>query len=134
MARSDYSWPADYWAFGCVLFELLTLRRAFDAPSLGELAAQISAVSYDEAALEAAPYPAALRQLASRAGLLHPEPALRTTAERLLPTLLLLLGAAPPCSSGGPSSDTSPWPTPTPSSGTASTPAASTSREPQAEP
>ena len=53
-----------------MLFELLTLTRPFDAPSLGELALMISTAAYDDAVLAAAPYSDTLRHLASDAALL----------------------------------------------------------------
>ncbi|KAJ3179300.1 Serine/threonine-protein kinase Nek3 [Geranomyces variabilis] len=36
-----YSWKSDIWALGCVVYELATLRHAFEAPSLKELMASI---------------------------------------------------------------------------------------------
>ena len=35
---------ADLWALGVILFELLTLRRPFEAPNLAALALRITAV------------------------------------------------------------------------------------------
>jgi NIMA (never in mitosis gene a)-related kinase len=90
VSRGPYSWPADYWSLGCVLFELFTLQRPFDADSLGELAIKISTAAYDDAALSAAPYPDALKQLASRTGLLHPRPEARADTSVMLPILMEL--------------------------------------------
>ena len=82
-----YSQPVDLWALGCVLFELLTLRRAFLCASFAELTSVISASAYDEAALEGAPHAPALCALASRTALLHPVPAERMTMIALLEQL-----------------------------------------------
>lgn len=38
-----YAAPSDVWALGCVLVELLTLKRAFEAPSLNALVVKICA-------------------------------------------------------------------------------------------
>ncbi len=55
---------ADIWAFGCVLYECLSGKRAFDADSLGSLFAAIATESVDVERLRAAPAP--VRRLIER--------------------------------------------------------------------
>jgi len=65
----QYSTPADLWALGVVLFEILTLRRPFDAPNLAALALRISnAKCLDDGQLAqaAGQYPTELRALVGR--------------------------------------------------------------------
>ena len=96
-----YSFPADVWAFGCICFELVTLKRPFDARSFPELALQITdeskATSYQHELLEARrhrkvdPFPENLLTLVSSRRLLQRDPARRTTlletAECIAPLL-----------------------------------------------
>ena len=42
----QYDQKSDVWALGCVLYELLALRRAFSAPSLPALVRRIVAADY----------------------------------------------------------------------------------------
>lgn len=42
-----YSHASDLWAFGVVLYEVLTLRQPFDAPSLSVLKVRISSLVYE---------------------------------------------------------------------------------------
>jgi serine/threonine protein kinase len=91
VAREAYSFACDHWSLGCTLFEMLTLRRAFDVDGLPALALAIAEASYDSATLERAPYSDALKQLASRSALLHPQPERRTNLPLLFSTLTLLL-------------------------------------------
>ena len=81
-----YSQPSDVWALGCVLFELLTLKRAFGwNGSFVELVKAISVCGYDDSALAAAAphHPEALLALPTRQALLHPEPGGRMTLQHL---------------------------------------------------
>lgn len=43
----SYSKPADMWALGCVLYEVVTLTRPFAGKSIGELVLNITAGRYD---------------------------------------------------------------------------------------
>ena len=66
---NPYGTPADLWALGVVIFELLTLRRPFEAPNLAALALRISSAQcLDEQQLAgvAAEHPAGLRALVGR--------------------------------------------------------------------
>ena len=82
-----YGYPVDLWALGCVVFELIALRRAFAAEGFAELAGVIAASAYEEEPLREAPHFASIKRLASRAALLHPDPARRTTLAQLLQQL-----------------------------------------------
>ena len=55
----------DIWAFGCVLYEMLTARRAFDRPSVADTAAAILEREPDWSALPAAT-PVSMRRLLER--------------------------------------------------------------------
>lgn len=41
-----YSYKSDIWALGCVLYEMCTLKHAFDAESLNGLALKIMKGNY----------------------------------------------------------------------------------------
>jgi eukaryotic-like serine/threonine-protein kinase len=56
---------ADIWAFGCVLFEMLTARRAFDGSTVSDTIVAVLARDPDWTALPAAT-PAAVRRLIAR--------------------------------------------------------------------
>ena len=107
-----YSYPADVWAFGCVLFELLTLNRAFNADSFPQLAKAIlgsdsDASTQNQSTLLAQckardpSLPDALLALPTANALLHRSPvermALADVADVLWP--LLPPGERPPMSS-----------------------------------
>ena len=62
LAGEPYAEAADVWSLGVLWFELMTLCRPFEAPSLGALVLLISRCNYDEAALEACAYPPRLRR------------------------------------------------------------------------
>ncbi len=46
--NKPYNHKSDIWALGCVLYELATLRHAFDSTSLNGLAARIAKGTYRE--------------------------------------------------------------------------------------
>ena len=81
---APYHEPSDVWALGVLLFELLTLQRPFDGANIAVLALNITKGTYNEEALEHSPYPQWLRRLASREGLLHPDPLERLPLPQLL--------------------------------------------------
>ena len=104
--RGDpYTCPADVWAFGCVLFELLTLKRAFQADSLTELARMIE--EDRQGACQARhlqllrscrvravdPAPEGLLALLLPDALLHRDPKQRTTLDEAASVLRPLLSA-----------------------------------------
>ena len=41
MQGKGYGPKTDVWALGCILYELCTLRKAFDAPNLGAITIRI---------------------------------------------------------------------------------------------
>ncbi len=58
-----HSCTSDTWAFGVVLFELLTLKRPFVGRSLDALYQRVLAVDYDRTAITCAPHPQWIRDL-----------------------------------------------------------------------
>ena len=107
LSGEPYAQPSDCWALGVVLFELLTLRRAFEViatrptphpralptgrdgcqgNNVMHLCALVMKGAYDEDALAACAHAPALRKLVTGDGLLNVDPAKRTTLEELLVT------------------------------------------------
>ena len=70
-----------------MLFELLTLQRPFVAPNLAALIQEVMACSYDESLLTRCGHDAALRNLASRDGVLHPDAKQRATLAHVVARL-----------------------------------------------
>ena len=58
-----YNQPADAWAIGVILYELITLKRPFTAPNIAALVLKITRCDYDRAALGDSPHPPELRAL-----------------------------------------------------------------------
>ena len=81
LGGQPYGKPADVWALGVVLYELLTLQRPFAAPNMFVLMRKVTGCDYDEAALASCGHPAGLAALASRAALLPPDPGERLPLE-----------------------------------------------------
>jgi serine/threonine protein kinase len=71
---------ADIWAFGCVLYEMLTGRRAFDGPSPVEVISNVLKTDPEWAALPAAT-PSAVRSLLRRCLQRDPSRRLRDAAD-----------------------------------------------------
>ena len=71
---------ADVWSFGCVLFELLTGRRAFEGDEITDVLARVLERDADLSALPAAT-PPALRHLISRCLTKDPKARLRDIGE-----------------------------------------------------
>lgn len=84
---NHYSEPSDVWALGVILFELLALKRPFDAGNLGQLVLKISRDEIDSEAMASAPHPDALKRLVSGELLLHKEPQQRMKLDALLQAL-----------------------------------------------
>ena len=83
-----YDRKSDLWSLGVVIFELLTLRCPFSAPSIGALVAAIVAGKMDACGLERlekSDASAELKRLVSDdGGLLDPTPAKRATLDDVL--------------------------------------------------
>ena len=83
-----YDGRSDLWSLGVVIFELLTLRCPFSAPSIGALVAVIVAGKMDACGLERlerSDASAELKRLVSDdGGLLDPSPAKRATLDDVL--------------------------------------------------
>jgi serine/threonine protein kinase len=82
-----YGAPSDVWAFGVVLFEVVTLVTPFSSASLGGLIAVILRGEVSEVAaraLEGAETTPDIRRMLSPQGLLCPDPSARMTLEEVL--------------------------------------------------
>ena len=82
-----YGAASDAWAVGCILFNLLALDRPFRHTSILGLARQIVDVDVTtrgRIALNNAKHPADLKVLASKDGLLNPDPERRTTLSEIV--------------------------------------------------
>jgi len=87
MRSSPYAEPADLWAVGVLLYQLLTLMLPFEADNLAALVLAVTSRGADTAPLEASPHPAELCALATNEALLHPDPQARMTLPALLAAL-----------------------------------------------
>ena len=86
-----YNQPADAWAIGVILYELLTLKRPFTGPNIAALVLKITRCEYDRATLGASPHPPELRALSD--ALLVADPAKRLTLDVLLATPVVAAAA-----------------------------------------
>ena len=99
---------ADIWAFGVVLYEMLTGRRAFDGEEISDVLAAVLTRDPDLSALPAAT-PAAMRRLLERCLVKDPKRRLRDIGE----ARLILEGQDAPLSTAGAASASQPrrlWP------------------------
>lgn len=100
----SYSKPADLWAIGCVMFELLTLSRPFAGGNIGELVMNITRGRFADDNLDAMTPDEELRGLVR--GLLHLDPDQRLNMRQVMATSYVHdaperqaeLGLAPLCS------------------------------------
>ena len=86
---------ADIWAYGCVLFEMLTGQRAFEGESISEVLASVLKTEPNWQALPAET-PAALRRLAGRCLEKDPRRRLQAIGEARVQIEDLLTGSAEP--------------------------------------
>ena len=80
--RQPYDLKSDVWSLGCVLYEMLTLRRAFDgATSISELAFNVLRGNYSSP-IDRTKYSASLCDLVTE--LLEVDPSHRPEVETIL--------------------------------------------------
>ena len=84
---SQYAFPADVWAVGVVLYELLTLERPFESEHLSTLVVKIGNGAYDATQLANCPHSPRLCRLASSECLLHTDQVERMRLDELLAAL-----------------------------------------------
>ncbi len=100
----------DVWAFGCVLYECLTAKRAFDGETLSDV---LSSVLRSEVTLEALPAatPASVRELLRRCLHKDPRQRLRDIGDARLALESVALGAEsePSAARGSASGRALPW-------------------------
>uniref|UniRef100_A0A7S4BN71 non-specific serine/threonine protein kinase n=2 Tax=Chrysotila carterae TaxID=13221 RepID=A0A7S4BN71_CHRCT len=82
-----YGRPSDVWAFGVIVYEMLTLQRPFKAPDFISLVKAVSAIDYDRSALAQSPHSPLLKSLTTDQALFRRDPALRTSLADALATL-----------------------------------------------
>ena len=93
--EETYGEPADVWALGVVIYELLVLKRPFEGKTLAVVLKRISRAQYDEDALSQCGHPVSLQELASRDALLNPDPAQRLKLGELQGRLDAIATAGP---------------------------------------
>ena len=101
---------ADIWAFGCVLFEMLTARRPFDGTDVADALAQILEREPDWSALPAST-PVALRRLIGRCLAKDPKQRLRDIGEARIVIDDVIAGRSEPAAVPAPAA-TGAFPTP----------------------
>ena len=83
MRSESYGEPADMWALGVILYELIALRRPFDGVHLAALILLVTTSRADAEPLAQSGFPPALWELATSDGLLHADPSKRLTLPQL---------------------------------------------------
>ena len=83
LQSAPYAEPADLWAFGVILYEVITLEKPFADANLGALVHHIATRDADTTLLANSPYPRALWTLPTCDCLLHRDPTLRLTLDAL---------------------------------------------------
>jgi serine/threonine-protein kinase len=99
---------ADIWAFGCVLFEMITERRAFDGDDVSTTLAAVLRADPEWSALPIAT-PPGLRHLLSRCFVKDPRERLRDIGEARVATERILSGAGEESSASAPVHRTRSW-------------------------
>ena len=80
----EYGEPADAWAVGVILYELIALERPFDGTNLATIVMKISRGAADVAKLEASGHAKELCWLATNEALLHADGGSRMTVGGLI--------------------------------------------------
>ncbi|KAL1521320.1 hypothetical protein AB1Y20_020987 [Prymnesium parvum] len=87
MKSSPYSEPSDLWAVGVLLYQLIALHLPFEADNLAALVLRVTGSGADVRPLRASLQPEELWRLATREGLLNPNPDARLKLPQLLGAL-----------------------------------------------
>ena len=83
-AGRPYGGASDMWALGVIAFELLTLRLPFETDNMASLIHMVMSCEMSDDLLERCNHPQTLCRLASRHGLLHLSPSLRSKPSHVL--------------------------------------------------
>ncbi len=78
--NKPYNFKSDVWALGCILYEMITFKHAFDADSLQNLAQKI--IKGNFLALNPKQYSKQLIELVTK--MLHTNPNMRPTVSEIL--------------------------------------------------
>ncbi|KAJ1622069.1 kinase-like domain-containing protein [Pavlovales sp. CCMP2436] len=93
VSGKPYTAATDVWSLGCILWELITLRRPFSGSNIMQLAMQIMSKEVDETLLQAVGVDARLRSMVCR--MLSKDPAQRPTTASDEESPLATVASAP---------------------------------------